>query len=447
MEQRLIILKMKGKIHLFGILCLLASIQPMQAQIDFGSLSEQQLYKRENKYNRWTIGMGAGPVFYYTDIIDYTIFPKGHYRFAPTIMIAHQFNRPWGIEAQMMMADMYGQKNGRYFSGNLIDASLNLTLSINQMAIFGPISDRWNIYAKLGLGLVYFRSRVRDVDDHSFKKVKDIYPYISGYPNPYGWDEEDYLVMGYDRQGDPTKKQKRKSEVVVPIGVGAQYRINERWDAGMELMMHSMTKDNLDVNLSGADNDAYLFPTLTIRYKIGKKERRHPVWTYKDFNLSQRRNRQNDPLAIKIDSLRQRLDELAAKDSITNDTTTIHIETIIHENDIHASVFFEFDKSNITERTHKTLAKIAKAMKENNSTRVVIRGYCDARGTDQYNIKLSERRCQAVLDVLVKDYGIEKDRFDIDPRGESELLSDTEKLKPRGIHLVNRRVDLLLIKD
>ena len=438
---------MKAKIHILAILAIFGTLWPLQAQIDFGSLSDQQLYKRENKYNNWTIGLGLGPVFYFTDIIDYTIFPKDHYRFAPSIVVARQFNRPWGLEAQLMMADMYGQKNGRYFSGNLIDASLNLTLSINQMAIFGPISDRWNIYAKLGFGLVYFRSRVRDVEDNSFKKVSDVYPFISGYPNPYGWDGEDYLVIGYDRKGDPTNKQKRKSEVVIPIGLGAQYRINERWDAGMELIMHSMTKDNLDVNLSGADNDAYLYPTLTIRYKIGKKDRRHPVWTYKDFNLSQRRNREKDPLAMKIDSLKQRLDELAANDSVTNDTTTIYSETVIYEDDIFASVFFEFDKSNLSERSHKTLAQIAKAMKENGASRVIIHGYCDARGTDQYNIRLSERRCQAVLDVLVKDYGLEESRFELDPKGEAELLSDTDKLKPRGLHLVNRRVDLLLKKE
>ena len=438
---------MKIKLQLFTILVLFGSILPMQAQVDFGSLSEQQLYKRENKYNNWTIGLGIGPVFYYTDIIDYTVFPKDHYRFAPSIIIGRQFNRPWGIEAQMMMADMYGQKNGRYFNGNLIDASLNLTLSINQLAIFGPISDRWNIYAKLGIGLVYFRSRVRDLEDGTFKKVKDVYPYISGYPNPYGWSEEDYLVIGYDRQGDPTDKQKRKNEVVVPIGVGAQYRINERWDAGFELIMHSMTKDNLDVNLSGADNDSYLYPTFNIRFKIGKKDRRHPVWTYKDFNLSNRRNRANDPLAQKLDSLTQRLNDLAANDSVTNDTSTIYTESVIYENDIQASIFFDFDKSNISERSHRTLSQIAKAMLDNQSTRVMIQGYCDARGTDQYNIKLSERRCKAALDVLTKDYGIDQTRFEINAKGKAELLSDTDKLKPRGIHLVNRRVDIFIINE
>lgn len=429
-----------------SIVLLLTIALPLSAQIDFGGLAEHQLYKKGNKYNNWTIGVGFGPIIYYTDVINYSLMPKDHFRFAPSITVARQFNRPWGIEAQFLKADMYGEKNGRYFSGDLIDASLNLTLSINQLAIFGPINDRWNIYTKLGIGMVFFRSKVRNLSDDSFKKVKDVYTHISGYPNPYGWDDEDYLVIGYDRKNDPTKKQSRQSEVVVPIGVGAQYRINEHWDAGFELIMHSMTADNLDVNLSGADNDSYLLPKFTIRYKIGKKDRRHPVWTYKDFNLSQRRNRLNDPLAQKLDSLKQRLDDLASNDSITSDTTTIYTESIIHESDIYASVFFDFDKSAVTTRAHHTISQIAKAMIENPSTRITIRGYCDARGSLKYNQALSERRCNSVLDVLVNDYGIARDRFELDPKGKTELLSDTDKLTPRGIHLVNRRVDLIMIK-
>lgn len=437
---------MKTAKILLSVIIFMGTIMTSSAQIDFGSLSENQLYKRGNKYNNWTVGIGFGPVFYYTDVIDYTLFPKDHYRFAPSISVARQLNRPWGIEAKMMMVDMYGEKNGRYFSGNLIDATMNLTLSINQLAIFGPISDRWNIFAKLGVGMVFFRSKVRNLNDNSFKTVQDVYSNLFGYPNPYGWADTDYLVIGYDRKNDPSHKTKRKSEVVVPIGVGAQYRINERLDAGFELIMHSMTADNLDVNLSGADNDTYLYPNFTIRYKIGKKNRRHAVWTYKDFNLSQQRNRLTDPLAQKLDSLKQRLDDLAANDSVTNDTTVIYTESIITESEIDASVFFDFDKSNITMPSQYTLSKIAKAMYDNPEMRIVIRGYCDARGSLQYNEALSKRRCNSVLDVLTKDYGLSPDRFELDPKGKTELLSDTDKLKPRGIHLVNRRVDLIMIK-
>jgi len=57
-------------------------------------------------------------------------------------------------------------------------------------------------------------------------------------------------------------------------------------------------------------------------------------------------------------------------------------------------------------------------------------------------IVTAERRCLAVRDILIKDYGIDSSRFVVDPKGKVDLLSDTRKLHPRGIHLVNRRVDL-----
>jgi outer membrane protein OmpA-like peptidoglycan-associated protein len=90
---------------------------------------------------------------------------------------------------------------------------------------------------------------------------------------------------------------------------------------------------------------------------------------------------------------------------------------------------------------------VARFMKENKNERVLVQGYCDERGSDDYNVRLSQRRCNVVVDVLVHDYGIDADRFETEPRGEFELLSDTKKLAPRGIHRVNRRVDIFLIQE
>ncbi len=430
------------------------------AQIDFGSLSEEQIYRKGNKYNTWSVTLGYGPVTYYTDVVDYTIFPSHNWKFGPTVMVSKQFNRPWGIDAQFLTANMYGQKNHRYFEGNFMEASLNLTFSINQFAAFGPIADKWDIYGKLGFGMVFFRSRQRALYDQVYYdngvpetilkdqilQVKHVYDFIS-YPKPEGWLPDDYLVMGYNRRTDTEKEEKRKSEIILPIGIGVKHRLSPSFDLGMEIMMHSMSNDNLDVNLSGADNDAYMYSSFNITYKIGKKNKRHPVWTYKDFNIAYKQRRDTDPLAAKLDSLNEQLNYLAAHDSVTSDTTYIFTESIIYEEGVSASIFFNFDKSTLSRREHKELAKVAQAMEKSPNIRIRIVGYCDTRGSDDYNLKLSNRRCNAVLDVLVYDYGISNDRFQIDPKGESDLLSDTNKLKPRGLHLVNRRVDLFMIVE
>ncbi len=444
--------------YILLIVMFLTSVS-MFAQIDFGKLSEEQIYRKGNKYNTWSVSVGFGPVIYYTDVIDYTIFPKSNWRFGPAIMVSKQFNRPWGLEAQFLTANMYGQKNQRYFEGSFMEATVNLTFSINQFAMFGPIADHWDIYGKIGLGAVIFRSRQRSRYDQvlgidtlsagDIMRVRNVYEYVS-YPRPEGWQPDDYLVIGWDRDGaqtPPLPEQKRKTDIVLPFGIGVKYRLSPSFDLGAEVIMHSVAKDNFDVNMTGADNDAYMYTSFNITYKIGKKNKRHPVWTYKDFNIAYKQQREHDPLAHKLDSLKQQLDSIAANDSVVVDTTHIFTESVVYEEGVSASVFFDFDKSNITRRSQKELAKVARAMENDSTIRIMITGYCDARGTDDYNYRLSLRRCNAVLDVLVHDYGISKDRFLIEPKGESELLSDTNKLKPRGLHMVNRRVDLFMIVE
>ena len=432
------------------------SIQYAQAQIDFANLEEEQVYRKGNKYNTWAVTLGYGPVIYYVDVIDYTFFPKDNWQFGPSVMVSKQFNRPWGIDAQFMMADMYGTKNDRYFSGELMDFTANVTFSFNQFAIFGPIRDKWNIYGKLGFGLVYFRSRQQMLVDGSmngeflakddFIRVRHLYAHQPGYGQLEDWDPDDFLVMGYDRK-DPERQLKKESEVVIPFGIGVKYRLNKSFDVGTEVLMRRMSGDNLDVNMTGADNDSYMYTSFNVTYKIGKKNRRHAAWTYKDFNLAYKQKRQFDPLAQKLDSLKKEIEIIAALDSVVADTTTIFRETIVYEDGVSASVFFDFDRANISRKSHRSIAKVAKVMRANTSIRIRIVGYCDDRGSDDYNIKLSQRRCDAVRNVLVYDYGMDEKRFQIDPKGESELLSDTQKLKPRGVHMVNRRVDLMMIVE
>ncbi|ASB48595.1 OmpA family protein [Alkalitalea saponilacus] len=415
------------------------------SQIDFGNLEEYQLYRPDSTYNVWSVTVGYGPVIYYTDVIDHTIFPQSNLKFGPTVQVARQFGRSWALEGQFIMADMYGQKYQRYFKGDFREASVNVKAYLNQLIMGGPMRDKWNIYGKLGLGMNFFRSaQFSQIDDLPLF-VSDVYTIPSGYPTSYAdWDwDNDLLVKGYDRQ--TFEKTSRQRELVVPIGIGVRYRLNNSFDLGVETSMRNLLADNLDVDMTGADNDSYMYTSFSVTYKIGRRNRRHSSWTYKDFNLDYQRQRARDPMIARLDSLRQQLDHLAASDSVVSDTTTIHTEKVIRRETFTASVFFGFDRSDITQRSHRTIAGVARYMKDNPDVRIRIRGYTDDRGSYEYNLGLSERRCRAVVDVLVRDYGIDESRFEVEPKGKEILLSDTRRLAPRGVHLVNRRVDIIQI--
>ncbi|HSI69582.1 MAG TPA: OmpA family protein, partial [Gillisia sp.] len=87
------------------------------------------------------------------------------------------------------------------------------------------------------------------------------------------------------------------------------------------------------------------------------------------------------------------------------------------------NIYFDFDKSTIKEESKPTLNKVADIMKKYPSLEIEIGSHADARGSDQYNQKLSERRAASTLEYLVSQ-GIERERLTSKGYGESMPLND-----------------------
>lgn len=103
------------------------------------------------------------------------------------------------------------------------------------------------------------------------------------------------------------------------------------------------------------------------------------------------------------------------------------------------SVFFSFNSTVVNYANYERLATLARAMKNNPNMRLRVVGNTDARGGEDANMKIAEKRAQAVVDHLNKIYGIDASRFEVVAKGESELLAD-------GVHRINRRVDFEVIQ-
>ena len=77
-----------------------------------------------------------------------------------------------------------------------------------------------------------------------------------------------------------------------------------------------------------------------------------------------------------------------------------------------ATVYFEFDKSNLTSKSIQTLKSAVNALNENSSIMITLSGHADERGTREYNLALGERRANAAKDYLMT-YGISSDRISV----------------------------------
>jgi peptidoglycan-associated lipoprotein len=68
-------------------------------------------------------------------------------------------------------------------------------------------------------------------------------------------------------------------------------------------------------------------------------------------------------------------------------------------------IYFEFDKSTLTPEARSTLIEVAAWLSDNSDTKLVIEGYCDERGTPEYNLALGDRRAESAKAFLA-DLGI-----------------------------------------
>jgi OOP family OmpA-OmpF porin len=105
---------------------------------------------------------------------------------------------------------------------------------------------------------------------------------------------------------------------------------------------------------------------------------------------------------------------------------------------VELDVKFDFNKSDVKESSQADIKSLADFMKQYPQTTTTVEGHTDAIGSDAYNQGLSERRANAVRDVLVNQHGIDSVRVSSVGYGESRPVADNGSESGRAI---NRRVE------
>jgi peptidoglycan-associated lipoprotein len=80
-------------------------------------------------------------------------------------------------------------------------------------------------------------------------------------------------------------------------------------------------------------------------------------------------------------------------------------------------VFFALDSTELSAEARAAIQKNIDYMKRWTSTKIMVEGHADSRGTNEYNLALAERRAGAVRDYLVS-LGLAADRVTIVSKGE-----------------------------
>jgi len=103
-------------------------------------------------------------------------------------------------------------------------------------------------------------------------------------------------------------------------------------------------------------------------------------------------------------------------------------------------IYFDLDSHNIKPESEPTLQAIADMLNANNSLKIYVVGHTDMTGQLDYNMELSLRRAESVVDALVNTHGIAADR--IKAQGAGPLCPVSTNNTEEGRKL-NRRVELV----
>ena len=100
-------------------------------------------------------------------------------------------------------------------------------------------------------------------------------------------------------------------------------------------------------------------------------------------------------------------------------------------------VEFDFDKYNVRSEYHSHIAKVANFLKAYPKTNAVLEGHTDNIGSEEYNLKLSNRRAEGVKQYLVDKFGISGSRISTKGFGYSQPVATNKTEEGRQ---QNRRV-------
>jgi len=112
-------------------------------------------------------------------------------------------------------------------------------------------------------------------------------------------------------------------------------------------------------------------------------------------------------------------------------------EEVVH------SVYFEFDKFQLDEKQAEAVVKFVRDIDTSRIETIQIYGYCDDRGKDAYNFKLSNNRANTIKNTLI-DRGI-KNKIIVTIEGKGRILIEDDIVDNLPeVRQKNRRVDVVM---
>lgn len=222
----------------------------------------------------------------------------------------------------------------------------------------------------------------------------------------------------------------------INLGLGLDMAISDNWSITTELGMHALANDYLEATTGtgrggffGSSEDSYMSFNLGLMYTFSKGEPSKYCQLY-------------DGIAVNVPEIDyERIENIVKKHIPKEVVKEVVVEKPMDQKWILVGVNFDFNKATLRSESYPVLFHAVQVLLQNPDMRVEIQGHTDNIGSDDYNMKLGERRAKTVKDYLVAR-GISADRLSVRSFGESQPIADNKTADGRAI---NRRVEFKVL--
>ena len=159
--------------------------------------------------------------------------------------------------------------------------------------------------------------------------------------------------------------------------------------------------------------------------------------------------RQKNKTTVKLEECGYKVEVIAKKTPAQTEVMVVE-ETVVLEKVVIQNLQFAFDSAALTDTDKGILDEAVQRLTpykdafRNQTSHVEIKGYTDTSGPEDYNMKLSQRRADAVADYLANSLGADRSRMQVTGMGEADPVADNSTREGR---ILNRRVEVNVIQD
>lgn len=282
-------------------------------------------------------------------------------------------------------------------------------VGMRMSAMAGSLHFNWNKVneGSMKYGAFYLDflwDMTNSVWGYSESRVLSVIPFV-GLGGAYGWHH--------------TGTNKDTWALPITGGIKFNFRLAHYVDFFIEGRVQAVA-DQFNHVIAGSQVETAISAIGGLSFKF-RQSRFKPYEPYTDQLAIAELNRRTNQLRVQLDECRASKKVSQPCPPCPEVTETIVVEKDNCNGTMTASVSFAINSATVSQREMVNIYNVAQWLKENPSCHVTITGYADRNtGTADYNMKLSQRRAEAVAHILRENYGIAADRIIIVGEGSQQ---------------------------